>query len=209
MINWQKTFSLGGLFFLLASCTCGVPLKVTAIQRSDKKLACKDIILEINEAEHYREAGGKAKGIGMGEALMPICWVTGFIDGTEATQSANERIEYLGHIYDLLDCGGKGSSQSNQTPPPPIVVPVAPQSNAAPAPIIVPPIPQPQAEVPQYIVPNSSMEPDYSTDNGKPGYYRLLNDPRDPNLHEHRDSRGKLYIHSHSHKGPHRHLEDE
>ena len=133
----KKITVIGCLFFLLSSCTCGVPLRVTAIQRSDKKLACKDIILEINEAEHYRNAAAQEQAIGLGESLMPLCWVSGFVDGEEAIKKANARIEYLGHIYDLMDCGGKGQKQPlPQTPAPkPIIVPM-PQ----------PPAPRPQPE---------------------------------------------------------------
>jgi hypothetical protein len=176
------------LFFLLSSCTCGVPLRVTSIQRSDKKLACKDIILEINEAEHYRDAAAQEQAIGMGEALMPICWVSGFVDGEQAIKKANARIEYLGHIYDLMDCGGKGKRKPLPKTPAPQRI-IVPQK--------APPPPPPK-------VPEPIKIPD-----PKPSHYRLMKNLGPNEMHEHMDKDGKLYIHSHKHSGPHRHLEDQ
>lgn len=95
------------LLIALSSCNCDEPLKVSSIQKTDKKLACKDIVLEINEAEHYREEAKLSKGVSLSNIFAPTCWVTGYIDSAQAVDSANARIDYLGHIYDLLDCGGK------------------------------------------------------------------------------------------------------
>lgn len=173
---------------VLASCTCGKPLKVTSIQGDDKKLACKDVILEINEAEHYREQASKEKGINFGEALMPVCWVSGYIDGAQAVKAANARIDYLGRIYDLLDCGGLengGDSSSVPPPPPAVVLPSSPRPGVAP--FAANPYSAPQAQ--------------FSS------HYRNID--KNSGLHEHRDRNGKIYVHSHSHSGPHRHFEDQ
>ena len=185
-MNLKKTLAFTSLFFFVSSCTCGVPLRVTSIQRSDKKLACKDVILEINEAEHYRSQAGQEKGIGMGESLMPLCWVSGYVDGDKAIKTANARIDYLGHIYDLMDCGG--ADRKKMPLPQPIIVPVptAPPPPPRPAPVAAP-------------VQNQRGE----------AYYKLKKNLGPDEMHEHRDKRRKLYIHSHKHNGPHRHLEDE
>ena len=98
----------------LASCNCNPPLEVTAIQKSDKKLACKDIILEINEAEHYRAEAVESRKVGFGELFMPTCWISGYVNGQQAIKSAAARIDYLGHIYDLLDCGGANASADDE-----------------------------------------------------------------------------------------------
>ncbi len=187
MANWKKIFVITATLLLFVSCTCGVPLKVTSIQRSDKKLACKDIILEINESEHYREEAAKEQGIGAGEALMPICWISGYVDGNQAVKSANARINYLGHIYDLLDCGGIDNSKMRQPPPAAVAIPVAP------------------APPPRIISAKPLIKPDYS---GK-GSYKPMNDGGKIKLHQHKDAYKKIYVHSHPHTGPHRHLEDE
>lgn len=93
---------------LINSCTCANPLQVTPIQRSDKNLDCGQIILEIAEAEQYRNYAIKQKGISMGEALMPVCWAAGYMDGGKAADRANERIEYLGRLYDTRGCVNEG-----------------------------------------------------------------------------------------------------
>gem|GEM_PF-4793112 len=135
--KFKKYFAAILCFGVLSSCDCSVPLEVTSIQKGDKKLACKDIILEINEAEHYRERAIEDQRISAGEILMPTCWLSGYVDGGKAIKSADARIEYLGHIYDLLDCGGL----STPVPPPPVARNIRPLSqDANPAPVGVPPV---------------------------------------------------------------------
>lgn len=109
-----------GITCVLASCDCNPALEITSIQKSDKKLACKDIILEINEAEYYRAEAAESRKITFGELLMPTCWISGYVNGQQAIRSADARIDYLGHIYDLLDCGGmrgaKGEGDDEDMP---------------------------------------------------------------------------------------------
>lgn len=176
----------------LVSCTCGTPLEVSPIQRDDKKLACKDVILEINEAEHYRDEGVQSQGINMGEALMPICWASGYVDGSKAVKAANSRIDYLGQIYDLLDCGGNASSASSPPPPTAIAVPIQRFNNSPPAAI-------------------SSRAGGFSPPAMGEGrvHYQSKGNNSNKHLHEHKDAKGRVYIHSHPHEGVHRHLEDE
>lgn len=108
LIKWSVvTMALLGV----AACSCRVPPNVTSIQKADKKLTCRDVIFEINETEHYRSQASTSRKISMGEALMPTCWMAGYVDGEEAISAADARIEYLGHIYDLLDCGGAGGAE--------------------------------------------------------------------------------------------------
>jgi hypothetical protein len=197
-----KILLLGTAVTIVASCTCGVPLKVTPIQRSDKKLTCKDVILEINESEQYRQEAANAKGISAGEILAPICWINGAIDGADAIKAANARIDYLGHIYDLMDCGGDGTGTSDAykkesakpLPPPP--------------PPLAKPAPEPKKPAMTNMTPaeKDMVDVDEANKRGKfHDYYKELGG----DLHAHMDARGKIYIHSHRHKGPHRHLEDQ
>ncbi|MDB2414918.1 hypothetical protein N9W34_04020 [Rickettsiales bacterium] len=156
------------------------------MQKGDKKLACKDIILEINEVEHLRSQAAIDRGISLGEIFMPICWVSGYMDSDAAIKSANARIDYLGHIYDLLDCGGS-MKQS-----------IKPQSPAMKPPVLAPSKPpvnvsgknRQQSMLP--LVKSSKM-----IDKGSNEYIRWL--------HEHVDSDGKIIQHSHPYVGPHRH----
>ncbi len=105
--NFILTFCYLFSAITLASCNCNTPVAIAPIQKSDKKLTCKDVILEINEAEHYRSLGQQGKRITLGEAFMPTCWFAGYMDGSTAVKNATQRINYLKNIYDLLDCDGK------------------------------------------------------------------------------------------------------
>jgi len=188
-----------GFFAALTSCTCGTPLKVTSIQGDDKNLACKDVILEINEAEHYRDQAAGAEGINLGNALAPVCWVSSYVDANEAIKAANARIDYLGRIYELMDCGGNemgGGQSSSAPPPPPVAIPMSPSGGGA--------FPPPSSSGSSM---QSPMPATKSVLSQTGGYFKKRPD-LGPNMHEHRDSRDKIYIHSHPHSGAHRHLED-
>lgn len=238
-----RLFTFIGLLLLLASCNCSAPLEITSIQKSDKKLACKDIILEINEAEHYRDQAKAAKGISMMEVLMPTCWVSGYIDGNSALKSADARINYLGNIYDLLDCGGTSKSAAppaKATPAPRpstrVAPPPRPPVQYAPPPQGYPPMgmsPYPPAGAAAYPPANNKnmngfnpyasaanankypsaeqFEKPIPLGNGEKRPYRRVPIDEahgDAWLHEHTDREGKVYTHSHPHRGPHQHAED-
>jgi hypothetical protein len=178
-------------------------MKVTSIQRSDKKLTCKDIILEINESEQYRQEAANAKAIGVGEALAPACWVTGYLDGEAAIKSANARIDYLGRIYELLDCSGDGTSASDygSAPAKPSNPPQATPIPPAPPPVVVPQKPTAAK------TPAEADMVDIETANKKGKFHDYFKE-LGGGLHAHKDAKGKVYFHSHNHSGPHRHLED-
>lgn len=206
----KKKFFCIVLILLLSSCNCSPPLRITSIQSTDKKLACKDIILEINEAEHYAQQASEAEGISLDEILVPTCWVTGYLDGNQAKKSSQARIEYLGHIYDLLDCGKAPPErpQSNapkNMAPPPVAIQRAPQF-----------VPQRMQSVPpafnpggQY-APRGNVEGCVWPDSSIPPYQAipLSHTQKDPNLHSHVDKNGKVYRHSHPHNGAHKHSID-
>lgn len=211
MVNTKKITAISVLFGILSSCTCGTPLRVTPIQKTDKKLNCEQVIIEINEAEHYRTEAASEQAVGMGEALMPICWFTGFVDGEVGIKKANSRINYLGSMYDLMDCGGKGKKDSPaasalpQTQQP-IIVPVMQPRQPALQPReplqVAPPI------IPREIIEPKELEPIKAPEKTK-GYYKVMNNLGPDEPHEHMDKDGKLYVHSHKHSGPHRHSEDQ
>ncbi len=186
MRNVLKSISLFLCGASLLSCTCATPIKVTEIQKTDKKLACKDIILEINEAEHYKDLAKKERGIGFGNMLMPVCWVSSYVDAGGAVKAADERISYLGNIYEVLDCGGK-SDMSDKTPS---------AGPTPPAVIQVQPAQLPPSSPPQNIDQNVKGEVDIDD--------KMVRN----NMHQHVDKYGKVYTHSHPYAGPHKHLDD-
>jgi hypothetical protein len=177
-------------FLALVSCTCATPLKVSPIQKTDKKLACKEVILEINEAEHYKDLADKEKGIRFGNMLMPVCWVSSYVDARDAIKYANERIKYLGHIYDVMDCGGKSDKSERLN------------NGEGMAPLAAPPIIQIQPvprELPKQD--SSKQKPDQQgsckTDEEAAKY-----------THQHATRLGKIYKHCHYNDGAHKHLDD-
>ncbi len=122
--------------FFLAACNCGTPIKIKSIQQDDKSLTCKDVILEINESEFFRKEAAIAQRITLEEAFTPTCWLSTYMSGSEAARAANERIQYLSQLYDILDCGGRSSAPTNA----PNTATAAPQyapvpSNAQSAPV--------------------------------------------------------------------------
>lgn len=192
MYRFCGIFALCVLSMVLFSCTCATPLKVSEIQKTDKKLACKDVILEINESEHYRELAKKERGISFGNFLMPVCWVTSYVDANRAVNAAQERIKYLGHIYDVLDCGGKSDKADKPA------VPAA----ASVTPLAAPPIIQ--------IQPAPAPAPVAAPTVSSAAKVSQCGNPQDIDkyTHKHVDRLGKIYTHCHVNTGPHRHLDD-
>lgn len=116
-----KLALLGGISVIVFSCACNRPQEVRPVQREDKQLTCKDVVLEINEAEYLRKKALDSRGISADQALLPLCWAPTYIAGEKAVTAADERLEYLGQIYDLLDCGSKMRAPQQTLPPPPPV----------------------------------------------------------------------------------------
>lgn len=194
----------------IVSCTCATPLRVTEIQKTDKKLSCKEVILEINESEHYRDLAKKESGIGFGNMLMPVCWVSSYTDTSKAIKSANTRIKYLGGIYDVLDCGGKsdkGEGQETVVAPPVIRVQPLPAAPAAPAPAPVIVVPAAPAPAPVVAPAPKAKEKDDDEPVVK-GEADVDDRIAKKNMHQHVDKFGKVYTHSHFYSGPHKHLDD-
>lgn len=153
-----RLVALASLVGLLVSCSCKMPWNVAPIQKADKKLSCRDIILEINEAEHYRSQASESRKISMSEMMMPTCWAAGYVDGEEAIQAADARIQYLGHIYDLLDCGGLDKdtgAAATQVPTPALVAPSIVRPKIEPSNVM------PPASIPQAPASSSKVSEEY------------------------------------------------
>lgn len=100
----------------VASCGCRNAVKVQSIQRKDKLLSCKEITLEINEAEFYRRSAEDARGAHSDSFFAPLCRVQSYRRATSASQNADERLEYLNQIYDLMGCARHKSSRPPAAP---------------------------------------------------------------------------------------------
>jgi hypothetical protein len=90
--------------FVLASCGSDESTKITALQKKDKNLSCKEILLEMNEAEFYRDTAHKNRGPKLKNILMPLGYVSTYMNAGEAIDAAEARVTYLDRIYQILRC---------------------------------------------------------------------------------------------------------
>lgn len=89
---------------LATACSGQSSHKVASLQKKDKTLSCKEVMLEINEAEFYRRTAEKNKAPGVKSLIMPVGYISTYMNAEEAVDSANARVEYLNRIYEILDC---------------------------------------------------------------------------------------------------------
>lgn len=214
MIIKNLFYILTCLFF--TSCACNSPLKVTPVQRGDKSLNCKQLILEIIEAENYRTMAEETQGVSASEVLTPSCWITGYISSQNAIKLANSRINYLGNIYDLNNCEIKGDQSQRLRPKRVQTITTEIPSSALGQGLKPISRPTPSGYIPgagfsnpPINIPRPQFDQNY--DNSRKDGYKALNEnARLRNTpHQHKDVNGKEYEHSHPHKGFHLHAEDQ
>lgn len=108
---------------VLAGCACNQPEKVEPFQKTDKEMSCKQVVLETTEIEYRRKQAADYSVVGIDQALLPLCWAPTYVSKQDAIKAADERLEYLGQIYELLGCDRKQQAapqQSSLPSPPPI-----------------------------------------------------------------------------------------
>ena len=79
-------------------------VRVKALQRKDKRLSCQEILLEMNEAQFYNRMAHKKRGVKLKNVLMPLGYISTYMDSEEAIGAAQARIEYLDRIYEIMRC---------------------------------------------------------------------------------------------------------
>lgn len=95
------------LFSLVLLVSCGgvdESKKIDAMQRSDKHLSCKEILLEMNEAEFYRKMAQKNRGPKLKNVLMPLGYISTYMSAEEAIEASDARVAYLDQIYEIMRC---------------------------------------------------------------------------------------------------------
>lgn len=102
-----RTLLLVLVVAMLPACTTKSSVKVKELNTHDKELSCREIQLEVNEAEFYRRTAEKNKNPEMMSLLMPIGYITSYIDAQDAVQAADSRIDYLNRVYDIMKCEQK------------------------------------------------------------------------------------------------------
>lgn len=112
----KKIIAIVSGLLLVTACEGDKSPKVQALQKKDKNLSCSEVMLEMNEAEFYRRTAEKNKNPKVKNVLMPLGYVSTYIDAEDAIQSADERIDYLNRIYEILDCDKKPAARRTSSP---------------------------------------------------------------------------------------------
>lgn len=99
---------------LVIACSSDKPdiKQVKAMQAKDKNLSCKELLLEMNEADFYREMAHKNKGPKLQSMLMPLGYVSTYMEAEKAIDAAEARVAYLDRIYEILRCEDKDQAKS-------------------------------------------------------------------------------------------------
>lgn len=90
---------------ILSGCSTSIESKVVQpVQRSDKELSCKELLLEMNEAQYYKKSALNNRGPKIQSVLMPMGYISTYLSAEEAIEASDARVEYLDQIYDILKC---------------------------------------------------------------------------------------------------------
>lgn len=104
----MKTLIIASALCLgLVGCSGKESEKIAAMQKKDKNLTCREIMLEQNEAEFYRSTAEKNKEPGVGSLLMPLGYISTYMSAEDAVGAAAARVDYLSRVYDIMDCDNK------------------------------------------------------------------------------------------------------
>src|ERR1700721_2306282 len=113
------------LLLCLAACGGDKTPKVEAVmQKNDKYLNCTEVSLEMNEADFYKKTAENNKDFKAKYLLMPLGYVSTYMNADDAAEASKERVQYLQSIYEILDCerkerqaltgpGGYGTPENN------------------------------------------------------------------------------------------------
>jgi hypothetical protein len=74
-------------------------------------LSCKEIMLEMNEAEFYRRTAEKKKGPNVQNMIMPLGYLSTYMNAEEAINASDARVAYLNRIYEIMECDDPKNSQ--------------------------------------------------------------------------------------------------
>lgn len=114
--KYSSIVCISAAFLVLSACSGEQSTQVQAMQRKDKQLSCKEVLLEMNEAQFYKKMALKNKDPQLKTVLMPLGYISTYMGAEEAASTASARIEYLDKIYDIMDCDKTNSGQSYQQP---------------------------------------------------------------------------------------------
>lgn len=146
--------------FLVAACSGQSAPKIRAMQKQDKNRTCKELLLEMNEAQFYMKAAQRNQGPKLKNILMPLGYISTYMNAEDAIDSADARTEYLDKIYNIMDCDAPAPRPTQTWQQAPAT---SPYGGAAPAPVAAyPPAapypapavkPVPQGDTGGYVMP--------------------------------------------------------
>ena len=87
---------------------------VVPVQSRDKQLTCREILLEMNEAEQYKVAAVKNEDLSVRSFFAPFGYIYTLSSAGDAIESSDKRIAYLDDIYKISGCAGGASLLTEQ-----------------------------------------------------------------------------------------------
>ena len=72
----------------VSACAGDRSTKVSVMQKKDKNLSCREIQLEQNEVEFYRKTAQKNKNPKLKNLLMPLGYISTYVDAEDAIFSS-------------------------------------------------------------------------------------------------------------------------
>ena len=103
----SNIFAVCAAAFLACSCATNSEYSVSSMQNKDKWMGCREIQLEINEAEFLKKQANKSKRLGVTDVVNPLGYVSEYSSAGDAADKAQTRIEYLQKIYEINACHQK------------------------------------------------------------------------------------------------------
>lgn len=102
--------------FVIAACSGVRSASVVPVQAKDKQLTCRELLLEVNEAEQYKIAAEKNKDPGLRSFFAPLGYMYTQTSADEAITASQERIRYLQEVYQLSGCTAGGAPMQSLNP---------------------------------------------------------------------------------------------
>jgi len=99
---------------VLAGCSGTPSKKVVAMQSKDKRMTCRELQLEMNEAEFYARAAENNRR-SIKNVLMPLGYMSTYMSAQEAMEASETRVEYLGRISEIMGCDTQSHQNQEDT----------------------------------------------------------------------------------------------
>lgn len=104
--DMKRVIVLLGATFLVTACAGERSPMVQSVQKRDKELSCTEVMLEMNEAEFYKNTAENKRQPSLKNVVMPLGYVSTYMNSNDAINAASSRINYLNKIYEIQGCEG-------------------------------------------------------------------------------------------------------